>query len=258
MGFKLFEEKIGALTHNSGVISLAPSVLNVGGQQYVTSTLSRTISTDVTLTANGLYMVFVVISGGALQLRISSNANSVGPSGFTYWKLVGAFYANGLASVAFGSFVNIYGTPSTELIDYISTITVDSGSITNYTHTAKFRRFGEKCNFSMVINFSAPSAVFYGLTCSGPTQFIPNNSKNINSSIGKLSALDNGIAWYVGGVMLGAGVNVSLYWVNSSATPAIFNNFANNSPIIFDSLDSIQMEAEYNITGWSNTQLADL
>lgn len=114
MGQILLEDKIGALSHSSGVITLAASRLTIGGQQYVTSSLNRTISTDVTMAANSLYMVYAVQSGGVVDLRVSANVNSSGPSGFTSWKLVGAFYSNG--SSALGSFVNIEGVPKTDYI----------------------------------------------------------------------------------------------------------------------------------------------
>lgn len=112
MGQILQLDRIGSLSHSAGTISLASSVLTIGGQQY-SGALSRLIATDVTMTANTLYMIYAVINSGNMELRISANVNSVGPSGFTSWKLVGAFYTNGLSPIAFGSFVNIQGTPST-------------------------------------------------------------------------------------------------------------------------------------------------
>lgn len=100
MAQKLFNDKIGTATHSTGVISLAASKLTIGGQQYITtSSVSRTITNDVTLAANTLYMVYAVISGGAVALRISTNVNSVGPAGFSSWKLVGAFDTDGTAAV---------------------------------------------------------------------------------------------------------------------------------------------------------------
>lgn len=105
MGQILQADSIGALSHSSGVITLAASRLTIGGQQYVTSSLNRTISTDVTMTANTRYQIFAVVSGGVVSLRISTNENSVGPSGFSSWKLVGSFQSNRLS--VFGSFNEI-------------------------------------------------------------------------------------------------------------------------------------------------------
>lgn len=126
MGQILLEDKIGALSHSSGVITLAASRLTIGGQQYETTALNRTIATDVTMTANSLYMIYVVLSGGVVSLRISSNVNSVGPAGFSVWKLVGAFYANSFAPVSLGSFVTIDGPPTT------ITPVVDGGTLATF------------------------------------------------------------------------------------------------------------------------------
>lgn len=114
---KLLEDKIGKLSHSGGVINLSGSLLSIGGQQYSTIPLSRTISSDVSLSANTRYQIYAVLVSGTVALRISANENSVGPTGFTAWELVGSFYANGLSSVGFGSFVNIKGAPQSNMID---------------------------------------------------------------------------------------------------------------------------------------------
>lgn len=104
MGQILVPDKIGIVSHSSGVVSLAASTLSIGGQQYRTGALSRTISTDVTLVANTRYRIFAVVSGGVVALRVSTNTNSVGPAGFLSWKLVESFNTD--ASAAFSSFGN--------------------------------------------------------------------------------------------------------------------------------------------------------
>jgi len=115
MGQKLYTDKISQLTHSAGNILLASgAILTIGGQQYVTtSQLSVALPA---LTANTLYMVYAVVSGGVPALVISQNVNSVGPAGQSAWKLVGALYSDGNPSVGFGAFVNITGTPKTGLI----------------------------------------------------------------------------------------------------------------------------------------------
>jgi hypothetical protein len=117
MGQVLRQDKTGQLTHSAGNIIMAASVaspayLTIGGRQYtVTSNLSVALPS---MTANTRYQVFAVQSGGVVSLVISQNENSVGPAGFLSWKLVGSLYSNGMSPVAFGSFVNIKGTPQTE------------------------------------------------------------------------------------------------------------------------------------------------
>jgi len=142
MGQILKQDKIGALSHNAGIITLPASTLTIGGQQYVTSSLTRTIATDVTMTANTRYQIYAVVSGGVIVLRISSNENSVGPSGFTAWKLVGCFRSNGLVTPAFGSFVNITGIPRSEDIEYTPTFT-NYGTVTAIS--MYYRTFGKVC-----------------------------------------------------------------------------------------------------------------
>ncbi len=116
MAQKLRDDKIGTISHSGGTISMAasssnPAWLTIGGQQYrVTSTLSRTISADVTLAQATRYQVFAVISGGNVVLRISTNENSIGPSGFASWKLVGSFLSQGFAA-AFGGLLPIDRKP---------------------------------------------------------------------------------------------------------------------------------------------------
>lgn len=110
MGQILQTDKIGTLSQSTGTITLTasssvPSYLTIGGQQYqITANLTRTIATDVTLTLQNLYMVYAVLSGGVVVLRVSTNLNSVGPAGFTSWKLVGAFYTD--TAAAFNAFVS--------------------------------------------------------------------------------------------------------------------------------------------------------
>lgn len=72
---------------------------------------SKFYSTFLTgLVANTLYYLYILPNG---TMVFSTSANSIGPAGQSAWTLIGAFYANGLAIVGFGTFVNIEGPPST-------------------------------------------------------------------------------------------------------------------------------------------------
>lgn len=165
MGQKLRDDKIGALSHSGGtIIMAAPAWLTIGGQQYtVTSNLTRAIATDITMAANTLYMIYAVNVGGVIQLRISSNVNSVGPAGFTSWKLVGAFYSNGntLASPVFGSFVNIEGPPQTNnpVRPTIGMFRNNDGSGWGSTPTCSWSRNGRllSMTFSSLASAAAPT-----------------------------------------------------------------------------------------------------
>jgi len=83
-------EKIGALTFDGAVtITLAPSILTIGGQQYKTNTLSAAIPGS--MVAHELWFLYVVLSSNVPTLVHSKNYKSVGPAGAVAWKLVGAY-----------------------------------------------------------------------------------------------------------------------------------------------------------------------
>lgn len=149
---KIFDDKIGQLTHSAGNITMAasmssPAFLTIGGQQYkVTSNLVAPLPT---LEAAARYQVFAVQSGGVVSLVISQNENSVGPAGYASWKLVGSLMADDFAQ--FGSFLNIKGVPSSDWMDwdlrlYREDTGVESGSLatagTTLTRVYKFQRLG--------------------------------------------------------------------------------------------------------------------
>lgn len=85
-------DKIPNLTEAGGTITMpAGARLTIGGQQYTTSS-ALTVSPTISL-ANTFHRVYAVISGGVPVLTVSTNNNSVGPAGFSAWKLVGHFYS---------------------------------------------------------------------------------------------------------------------------------------------------------------------
>lgn len=90
MGIILKEESIGNLSEAGGVLTLQPSLLNIGGQQYKTGVLQVTPPTPTIAT---FYRVYAVVSGGAPQLVVSTNNRLAGPDGYSAWKLVGHFYS---------------------------------------------------------------------------------------------------------------------------------------------------------------------
>lgn len=155
-------DRTGQLSHSSGVITLnvppgqSFNVITIGGQQYRTASLFRTISADVTLLENTLYMVFAVVSGGVVSLRISSNFNSVGPVGFTAWQLVGAFYSDGASLL--GSFLNPNTEPETEWISFTSPLQ----NFTVSSQNCRWKRLGEDIftRFFFALN-AAPTGTIY-------------------------------------------------------------------------------------------------
>lgn len=105
------DDVVKKVMHAGGVITLPPSVLTLGGRQYPTGALTRTISADLTMAANTLHFVYAQILGGIPVLRISIQIPSVYVALNPTAKLVGAFYSTGHVSPVFGTFVTIEGAP---------------------------------------------------------------------------------------------------------------------------------------------------
>jgi hypothetical protein len=255
IGQKIKEEKIGALSHSSGVITLAPSTVNIGGLQIDTDSLNRTIATDVTMTANSLYMIYAVLSGGVPVLRISSNVNSIGPAGFTSWKLVGAFYANGETSVAFGSFVNLEGVPTTNWKNYVPT-----GAWTTFTtYTGRWRRVADSVEIDVVLNFSGAPGGPANLTINMPTNLVIDSAKlasssNARETLGSATILDSGARVYLGNVTYATTTTVEFTQSESGGSGQI----TTTAPITFGASDAIGGRFTVPIVNFSNIQLKDL
>ena len=106
---KFRNDKIVSLSHSAGNISIqSGSILTIGGLQYEID-VQKSVALP-TMTANTRYQVFAVISGGDVVLVISQNENSVGPVGYTSWKLVGSLMAN--SALTFAGFIDIKTSPS--------------------------------------------------------------------------------------------------------------------------------------------------
>lgn len=120
-------EKIGTLTQAGSDINLGPSVLTLGGLQYHTE--ATLVAALPTLAANNRYQIFAVLNAGNVELRISQNENSQGPTGFSTYKLVGSFYANGLTVPSFGSFIrDLKGCPKTDTF-FLGTTGIKTGGV---------------------------------------------------------------------------------------------------------------------------------
>ena len=103
-------DKLTVLNHSAGTIFMpAGAVLTIGGLQFTTDAQKSVVLPA--LTALSRYQVFAVRSGNDVALVISQSENSVGPAGYTSWKLVGAFYSTGTTVVGFDEFTNIEGAP---------------------------------------------------------------------------------------------------------------------------------------------------
>jgi len=245
----IIQERWPALVKSGSNIVLPASTvsiayLKVGGRALsLTSQLSVAIPA---LTANTRYQVFCVAPLGVPALVISTNENSVGPVGYASWKLVGSFYADGLASVGFGSFVTITGEPATDEVPYIP-VTQGYGTIANVL--VSWRRKGSlgmiRGRFQSGTNtgveaqiglpFTAASTISSIEICgsAGPS----NNLAAVYHLLSKAS-----IAY----------LNLSRGDVsNSHLTAIVANNGLSNS-------EYLSINGVVPISGWLNTPLVDL
>lgn len=257
MGQILLEDKIGTLSHSTGVINLAASRLTIGGQQYNTSALSRTISTDITIAANTRYQIFAVVSGEAVSLRISSNENSVGPSGFNTWKLVGSFYS---ATTDLGSFVNIEGMPTSNFIGYVPTLTnISLGS--GGQLQSVWRRIGDSIEIRGGLEAGVGPSISSIATVGLPTGLVIDNTKPVDTgfmTIGSGTIHNSGIFVYNMGVIIRSGTAFNFVVKQNDAING--NSVSTNTPQTswFTQGDNLSWTLSSAISGWNNTPIKDL
>lgn len=248
---RLGPDVIKALSYSAPNVQLpAGSRITLGGQQYyLTSQLSVALSG---LTANTLYMVYVVLSAGVPALVYSVNVNSTGPAGYSVWKLVGAFIASGAATL--GSFVTIEGTPISKEIAYVPTIT--NGGTTSL-NAANYTVMGSDL-------FVMGTAVFTGtgaaarLKVSLPTVFTIDSGSvpGTITSGGTSTPRAGDFTWFDSGTRLAEG---GLYIESTTAVEFAVDNAVDN--LLGNALasgDTVRYNFRVPISGWSNTPLKDL
>jgi len=267
------QEKIGALTNVGNVISLAASVLNVGGQQYTTT--SNLTMTASGLTSNGLYMIYAVVESGAVKLVQSANVNSVGPAGYSAWKLVGAFYATWNGSISFGGFVNIEGVPESGLY-LMGTTTWTANNIAPTKGTIVFDQFIGQRKGSLFLgemNYAHSTA---GVANSGDyflaIPFIPNPLPHPH-----ITAAFDSTAWnretqtaFIGHGHLsiqGTSRGPLYAFAKAPGDTVIMNAHGNmasesspgSSYYAFSQTNmAFKISFQYHVQGWTNTPLKDL
>lgn len=262
IGQKIKDEKISTLSHGGGVISLNPSTINVGGIQIDSDVLTRTISSDVTLVANTLYMVYIVMLAGAPVMRISANVNSVGPAGFASWKLVGAFYSNG--SSLFSSFVNIDGVPRSGQQSNTPTMT-GFGTVTN--NLSVWERIGDKYRTSGSLTCGIPTVVAAKISLG---IYSLDTNKIINNTIyrsvwGKLHRAIVSTSTAIPGTHSGpyaiiddSSSDITSMYVSLTTDTTAKSFIVQNGSSTANTGDFLTYDFEVPILGWSNTPLKDL
>ncbi len=261
MAQKLRDDKIGALSHSSGVITLtstpaSPSWLTIGGQQYkITS--NRTLAVSGTV-ANTLYMIYAVQTAGVVSLVQSTNVNSVGPAGYASWKLVGAFYAG---NAGFGSLVGINDIPRSGTFSYTLTATWTAG----FTYDATIERDGKYAiiRTKLILN-NAPTPNVSLLLNTPPSLTIADQF---------FTGTDDLIIGE-GTIRAGQGFHLAMMYVSSTSVvpqtvnvdttsasavdPSKVNTFTANNIFGFANGHTINTEYKVPIVGWSDTPLKDL
>lgn len=260
MAQKLRDDKIGQLTHSAGNITMAasmanPAYLTIGGQQYkVTSNLVVALPA---MSANTRYQVFAVLNAGVVELRISQNENSVGPAGFSRWKLVGSLIANGMSPVTFGSFVNIKGSPSTNAVDWLPTGTW----VTNTQYIGKYEIDKGFADIMIKVVLSGAPSPTGVLTINLPLSIEPNDLPSAIANESELQgsgfAIDQGASYYPV-IKPRYASNTSfdmVYLINGVNTAGQLSHAA---PIAFNNQDRLEIKFRIPIQGWSNTAIEDL
>jgi hypothetical protein len=286
MGQVLRIDKIGTLSHSAGNILMAASVSNpayltIGGQQFkVTSQLSVALPA---MSANTRYQVFAVQTAGVVSLVISLNENSVGPVGYSRWKLVGSLMANGALSVSFGSFINISGTPRSGKIDGgLVNVTAESVNptkgVTKEIDIFEYEMIGDRLVGVMrygqtVAGVSGTGAYRYNM----PTNLLIDSTKTLigtdsvadnvttlartghasgpvtiaggNASDANLSLIPVNVAYFRGVLMIG----------NDAGGETLYTASANSGRKNFGQTAlSFAARVDVYIQGWSNTAIEDL
>jgi hypothetical protein len=247
---KFRTDKIVTLSQSTGVVSIqSGSILTIGGLQYE---LDAQKSVNLpTMTAHSRYQVYAVISGGDVILVVSSNENSIGPAGYTSWKLVGSLRANG--SALFGSFITITGVPRT-LNDITFDININSqglGTLTGstMTYTQNGNLFIAKGSF--ITGTRTAVEARFGM----PFQVISSQSGTnelLMNSLG--SGVNNTVAYGI--IIPSTGASYVLPIYNSNGGPG-FNTGVLGNTIFLDSL-KVLANWQVPVSGWSNTPIEDL
>ena len=248
MGQKLYTDRIGALSFSSPNVILQPSILTIGGQQYVTTSALNVSPTG--LSAASLYMIYAVQTAGVVSLVLSTNVNSVGPSGYSSWKLVGAFYSND--TPAFGAFVNIEGPPECGAVGFTPTFNGLSGP----SGIAFFwNRVGKHMYLYGRVNNvgTSQASTFYMSTPTGPSVDLTElpASTSINCGRWERSAANGDSR----PMLFDSPTPTRLYF--TSANNGAFNGLNANGLIISGEAMTVY-NVRLPISGWDNRPLKDL
>lgn len=252
MGQFFYPEYVPQLVKTSSTQVKLPSgaILNIGANQY--KTLSD-IYLNLTMSANTLYMVYAVVSGGSVMLVQSTNVNSVGPSGYSAWKLVGAFYSN-TAATEILYLVNVEGRPETEFASNPGIIIPAAGFGTCSNQFYSMARLGDSMKLFGQFQMGTVAASASYLTLSNFTLDPAKISVNDRNLIGHGKPLYGTLGGDYRIIQIIARQStLDRVWTSWQTTLNIWDT--HNISTIFSTSQGFSFEMSANIQGWSNTPL---
>lgn len=270
MGQKLFEDKIGSLSHSGGTITMSasastPSYLSLGGQQYkIANNLNMPVGTA---TANTRYQIFAVVDSGSIILVKSTNENSVGPDTYSSWILVGSFYT-GLADTL-SAFTNIEGKPNAVYTSYSTNWTAATTNpvIGNGTLTSFWRRDEDTLHASISTRMNTTTTYGSGTyRWSLPPGLTPDTAKmGLYVAGGGDKYWANGSGWYIDNSLAGTATSRTVlvpFWDNTNQVLGVHaqgaTNAVSSSTIAWDGSDIITFDVSVPISEWSIAPIKDL
>jgi hypothetical protein len=174
-------------------------------------------------------------------------------------------YTLALDNIVLGPTQKVYGAPVTDWQSYTPTIGSYTGSVTNATATAKYRRVGDSIEGEATITFSGASAAFANPNITLPSGLTGDTSKipadDTDRGIGTISCLDAGSLaygpWY-------ASYDSTINKISAKYSPVVNATSAsitepvrgsgilNNFPFTFGANDRIFISFKLPILGWSS------
>ena len=233
----------------------------------ITAVMGTKVYTVVTsgLAANTRYQLYIVPGG---TLVYSTNENSVGPAGYTSWILVGSFYSNGLASVGFGSFIDVINEPATRNQIFFTPLVQGFVRANAHLESALWSRdkglVKIDYNYRHVVSTGASTSsnmrwrVPGNLTIDESYILGSNpafrNSGTANAVFGGIYCL--GVSTYYGSDYVTLNVLPSGPTANIASTADLLNT--NVLPMGGNSAQVYSFKIELPVVGWSNTPIAYL
>lgn len=222
-----------SLTHNSGIITAV-----VFGQSYTVN-----VGTPA---ANTLF--FLYLNAGSLisTTTVPSTYRSTNPNA----NLIGAWYSNGLATPAWGSFVNIEGVPKTSRISYDIKTTGGTQAWGTITADAmSWERIGNRIFVSGRLTLGVRTAVEGRLGMPFTATDLPSPNENVGTvGYGATTSVTYGL-------LCTSGISYVIGAFNTGGAGMLSGQIGT---AIFADSTAISPSWSCPISGWSNAPLKDL